>query len=351
MGAYYRTVETTEGTSGATRSLEEADQWSIFGQVYWDISDTLQATFGLRYSEQDSKVTDLLNQPVLGPDAVGKGSFTDLSPKFALDYQIDDNTMVYGSIAKGFRAGSANVDLSLGTDPNYSRDFDADTIWNYEIGTKTSFLDNRITVNAALFYIDWTDIQIDRPISDLTAGTPDAITFIVKNGDDAHSFGVEADVNITPAEGWSIVLGGSYVEAEYDNGFIDSDYGQFELKGMRLPSSPKFVANASVEKEFPIGTGGMVGFVRADYSLRGASFADVPNEAPGTDFEGDDMTLIHLRAGVRSDRWDAQVYVRNLTDEDASSFDFKLPGTLLFSARVPPKSVGVSFRLRFGGGL
>ena len=60
------------------------------------------------------------------------------------------------------------------TDPRYSRDFKADSIINYEVGAKATFLDKKVTINTALFYIDWSDIQMDRPIEDNEIpGNPD----------------------------------------------------------------------------------------------------------------------------------------------------------------------------------
>ncbi len=348
IGAYYRDAKRNVDLLAGPLSLNETQQWAVFGQFYFDITPSLQATFGLRYSEQDSLIVDINQIPVLGDFARAEGTFNDLSPKVALDWQINDQSMVYASIAKGFRAGGANVDQSFGTDPNFSQKFDEDYVWNYEIGSKTSFADNRVTVNAAVFYVDWHNIQIDRPITDLTdPNNPAAIYFIVGNGEDAHSFGAEADITLNPAEGWEIVLGGSLVEAEYDNGSIFSVAGPFPLKGQRLPSSPRFLFNASVEKQFPIMDSGWDGFVRADYSLRDGSYADVPNERPDSEFLGDKMSVLNLRLGANNDMWEFQAYVRNLLNEDASSFNFVLTDSLRFVAKVPPRTLGVSVKWHY----
>ena len=87
-----------------------------------------------------------------------------------------------------------------------------------------------------MFYIDWSDIQIDSPIGSVI-NPP--VQFIVLNGEGAHSYGIEADLYWNPGKGWDIVLGGSVLEPEFDSGVIDSLDGIFELKGQTLPSAPR----------------------------------------------------------------------------------------------------------------
>ena len=102
---------------------------------------------------------------------------------------------------------------------------------------KTSFLDRTLTINATVFYIDWSDIQIDRAI-DALMPDPTPTQFIVVNGKDAHSFGIEADIYYQPTPDWDIVLGGSLLEAQFDGGTIDSGCGVqcIPIDGMTLPA-------------------------------------------------------------------------------------------------------------------
>jgi len=331
VGAYYRS---------STRDIELAsmpfgdtllDQWALYGQLYWDMSEKVRATFGLSYAEFSSEVTDSLNAL---PTA--KNDFDDVSPKIALNWQPTDRTMAYVSASKGFRAGGANIDESLGTDPSFSQGFVPDTIWNYELGLKKIFYNGKLALNTAVFYIDWTDIQIDKPVADMI--DPPGVDFIVVNGEGAHSVGIEADFYMNPGKGWDIVLGGSVVEPQFDGGTIDSVFGTFDLDGMTLPNSPEVLFNASVSKTFPIGGNGLNGFVRADYSHRGNSFADVPNEPAGADFNSRPFDLVNLRLGVNKQSWEIQLYAKNLGNEDASAFNWD-NGLFHFRARIGPTTV------------
>jgi outer membrane receptor protein involved in Fe transport len=340
VGAYYRSAERLFELGpggGIPFGFTSMDQWSVYGQLYWDISQQVRATLGAAYAEFDSEVRDDLN-----PLPAAKNTFDDVSPKLALNWQPNDSTNAYVSAAKGFRAGGANIDESLGTDPTYSEGFDPDTIWNYEVGVKKAFADGRVALNTAVFYIDWSDIQIDRPITSVV--TP-PVQFIVVNGGDAHSFGIEADLYWNPGKGWDIVLGGSVIEPEYDSGSIESVAGPFELEGQTLPSAPKELWNASVSKTFPIGGQGLDGFVRVDYSHRGNSFADVPNERPGADLNSGEFDLVNLRLGVRQQGWEFQVFAKNLTNEDASAWSFDIPAEFTsLRARIAPLTVGMNIK-------
>ena len=343
VGGYYRSASRDLRASafGGAISSDDLDQKAVFGQLYWTFMTNVTATLGLRYSDEEVKLTDKLN------DLPGVShSFDDWSPKFAIDWQINDATMAYISIAKGFRAGGVNVDESLGTDPTYSSGFDSDEIWNYEIGLKVALFDDRATINTAIFYIDWSDIQIDKAIASVI-NPP--VQFIVVNGQDAHSYGIESDIAMDLGAGWQVSLGGSYVNAEYDNGTIDSATAGlgFPLDGEHLPSAPQYVLNGSVEKAFAVGSSGMQAYVRTDYTMRGSSYGDVPNEAPpGGSFKSGQSQVWNLRTGLRQNVWEVQVFATNLTNQHDSTYNFYDGGFADVHALLQPRTIGVNLKLR-----
>ncbi len=341
LGAYYRTAERDIDYLGFPYNTNGVDQWSVYGQLYWDISSDVMATFGLRYDQFDTKSTDeLIGTPPVDAD------FDDVSPKVAIDWKVSDDTLLYASIAKGFRAGGTNQDESFGTDPAFNASFDPDYVWNYEIGAKSGFLDNKVTINAAVFYIDWHDVQIDKAINSLISPP---YSFIVTNGDKAYSYGFETDIYIYPSEGWEILLGGSLVEAEFNGGTIDTAVAGLgvPLDGQRLASSPKYTFNASLERNWNFGSD-WEGFARADYSARGSSYADVPNQAPpGGNFASGSTNNLNLRAGVRRDTWAVQAFVTNATDEYDSTFNFWDGGFGDIHVVLRPRTYGVSLNLYY----
>ena len=113
---------------------------------------------------------------------------------------------------------------SLGTDPTFVGPFRPDTVWNYELGAKKTFLDDMLTVNGAVFYLDWNNVQIDHTIVSLISPPT---SFITINGKDAHSVGVEGDVYFNPTPDWTITAGGDVLDARYDDGAITGVGGTY----------------------------------------------------------------------------------------------------------------------------
>lgn len=346
IGAYYRDAERDITYLGLPFVNDSLSQWSVFGQAYWEFVPTWTLTAGLRYEEQESKFTDEIN----GIPTV-TGEFSSVIPKVALDWKADEDTLFYLSAAKGFRAGGANADLSLGTDPTFEQTFKPDEIWNYEGGVKTGLFDGLVTINTAIFYIDWSNIQIDKAI--VSVVTPPT-QFITVNGEDAHAYGIEADIFISPTDDLDITLGGSWVEAEYDGGVIIDEPGfPVAIDGMRLPSSPEYLLNASIEQRFDLATD-LEGYLRGDFSLRGSSFGDVPNTPPvgligPGDFTSGQMTNVNLRAGIRTEMWELQGFVTNVFDERGSTFTFFDGAFADVNVVTRPRTIGVTLKLRFSG--
>ena len=349
VGGYYRNAYAALDIAGLGPYASDSEtEYAAFGQGYWAFASGWKATVGLRYAHQTSDVTQVT------PAEASHGTFNSLVPKFSLQYQHDENSpLFYVTAARGYRAGGANIDTSEGTDPTIRRPFNPDSIRNYELGAKATFLNGKVTVNAAGFYIDWSDVQIDRPIiSILTPPT----SFIVVNGSAAHSWGIEGDVYIYPAPKWTLTFGGSWINEGYDSGVITGPVGTVPLKGQSFPDTPNYTANVSLEHEFDL-TAGMEGYIRGDYSLRGSSYADVPNHewdppyvgalgVSGTLVSGP-SEIVNLRAGVRKDFWDIQVFCTNVFDTRASTFTDYDGGFTDFAVVLPPRTVGVNIKLRY----
>ncbi len=349
IGGYYRDATAALDIAGVgPYAYDKTTEAAVFSQAYWNFAAGWTATVGLREAHQTSNVTQV------SPALASKGTFNSFVPKLTIQYQHDpDAPLFYGTIAKGFRAGGANIDTSEGTDPNFRGPFNPDSIWNYELGAKATFLGGKVTVNAAAYYIDWSDVQIDRPITSII--TP-PVSFIVVNGSRAHSYGVEADVYFYPTPQWTITAGGSALNAGFDSGVITGVEGTVPLKGQVFSSTPKFTANASIERRVAL-PDRLEGYVRGDYTYRSSSFGDVPNNqydapfvgalnSPGNLASGISQ-IVNLRAGVRQDMWDVQVFCTNVFDTHASTFTDFDGGFTDLVVVLPPRTIGVTLKLRY----
>lgn len=357
VGGYYRADDQKSNlaTSGPPFALsplsgDRESEAAVFGQAYWNFATAWTATVGARYAYQTSTVSQMY--PTTFP--IEKGQFHSFVPKVSVSYQADDKSMYYATISEGFRAGGANIDSSLGTDPSFVGPFRPDTVWNYELGSKNTFWDDMLTVNAAVFYLDWTNVQIDHTIISLISPPT---SFITINGKNAHSFGIEGDVYFNPTPDWTITAGGDLLDARYDNGAITGVGGTVPLKGMVPAGTPKYTANLSVERRFMI-MDSFNGYVRADYSLRGSSFGDVPNNLyapPGTLASGKSQ-IVNLRVGISRDFWELQVFSDNLFDSHQNAYTYynnaNTVGNLFGSALdvvgvLPPRTIGVNLKLHY----
>ncbi|MGH3426351.1 MAG: TonB-dependent receptor domain-containing protein, partial [Mycobacteriales bacterium] len=201
---------------------------AVFGEVSWDITKALKATVGLRWYQVKTTSSGFEEGLAVGGGKIVSPEVTDsesgTNPKFELDYHFDPDKMVYGLASKGFRPGGVVPIVPPGTagttndcvaalaqvNPNLTlddtRSFRSDSLWNYEVGAKTAWLDHRLTLNAAGFYIKWKNIQ---QAVLLQCG----FQFIANSGA-ADSRGGELELRAAATDHLSLSLGVGYQDAK-----------------------------------------------------------------------------------------------------------------------------------------
>jgi len=154
----------------------DIEEPAVFGQLSYQFWDAFKATAGLRWNQvkttaggyEEGTVTQAPGAPgrIIDPNATTTENST--TPKLELDYRVTPQDMVYASAAKGFRPGGlvpsvpaalCAGELPPGANVQETRAYNSDSLWSYELGTKTGWFENRLTVDAAVFYIDWKNIQ------------------------------------------------------------------------------------------------------------------------------------------------------------------------------------------------
>jgi iron complex outermembrane receptor protein len=352
-------LQTTDipGYDFARKVGESSSTWAVFGEAAYTFSSLpITARVGLRYFNESQSLSSVITDSLSlianpSPPQSRSADDSDVSPRFVLEYRFDPSHMVYGSISKGFRAGGVNVDLcnvtcpTVGFRPSYQPDF----VWTYELGAKTEWLEHRLRVNAALFYNDWSNLQIDGDPQNPNTG-------FTTNAGKAHSAGFEGELTATPAQGLSFNLGGSVLQSQLDQPAMGAPAGS------RLPNTPEWTFSAAGDYERPI-YNDLRGFIHADVSTRGNAFGNIPNipqsttnapfqfilrnEAPG-------FTTVDLRMGVEKDSWSVTLFADNVTNSRASSFDFNDDavfgafGVFLEQDYIArPRTIGVEFRARY----
>jgi len=329
-------------------------QIAVFGEVNYHLSDTFTLTAGARWFEEDiesrldfgtlSLVTfgfeTVLREPKIKEDGV--------LLKFAATYQPSDTTTFYALFSQGIRPGGVNdrvldiLDLLSPAEEDALATFDSDSTNNYEIGFKTQLFDKRLSLNMAGFYIDWSDIQLDRDFQNIPG--PE---FTI-NGGKSRSVGVELEAVANPTANLQIGAFLGYNDAEMSE--ETSTSSGVIPKGAKLPFAPSFSASLFSEYSFPIGDDAEAG-VRVDWRHVGKSNAgvDVVGD-PALELDG--YQTLDLRIGVDFGNWSASVYAKNLTDKraqlDGLLFNDGIFGNALASyVRNRPRTIGVQLQADF----
>jgi iron complex outermembrane recepter protein len=311
----------------------EYNETAVFANVTYRFSESFDLGLGGRYAENDQEA----NQFGIAGDAAGESSESVFTWSVAPRWHVNENTMVYGRISKGFRPGGPNV-LPLGNPAGVPSTFGSDSLTNYEIGLKTSTDDGRLSFEIDAFYIDWKDIQLLVVINN---------TGVNANGSSAASKGIEFSATWRPAEGLSIIAGGAWVEAELTGDTDPLTVGAVE--GDRLPYVPRFSASIDADYTFaPMGS--VTPFIGASWRYVGERDSGFDPAAGQTRLPS--YHAIDLRAGFDFERWSLQVYAQNVGDSDGIT-SLSASGTSAVSGNAPsvavmrPRTLGITLQGKF----
>ena len=328
----------------------DTKQYAVFGQVDIDLLPTLHLGLGDRYvkatetfAETGFGFFEFGNAGTNGTIYSQKANFSVSTPKVTLTYDLTQQATVYVSAGKGFRLGGAttpntNVACEQGLaqlgDSSAPETYGPDHLWSYEFGTKSLLFQNSLSVNAALYYIDWTAIQQSIVIP-ICGGQFNA------NVGDAKAFGAELEVRyrlpMLPGLTLSANLGGEHA-------YITSTLNaQTAAVGEDVLYTPSFTAALLADYSWPINAS-LNGFVRGDYEYTGKSFGSFQASSPTYLNPAYDVT--NLNAGVGFGRYEVSVYAKNLFD-DRTILQSPQINSVIQGYTLRPQTIGVSFQAKF----
>lgn len=302
------------------KAAESYEQKAVFGELNWTFLQDLELTLGARYFEEEVGFTDA--QYTFGPLAAfsappqtNRISNQDPLFKIGLGWSLNDDAMVYFNVAEGFRSGGANLGASGTTDPQKYAAFDPDTLINYELGLKSSWMERRLTFNGALYFSDWSDVQAyaNVPAAVALPSSSGTVSLLTSAGD-AQVKGVELLLSYRATEQLSVGLTSNYQETE----FVRITPGANIANGSELPNAPDLTGSMFAEYQLPFSSGEFFG--RLDYryvdsqrtvvelSVSPSGYSDAATVLSSYDVA--DFTF-----GFRKADWSATVFVNNLTDE------------------------------------
>ncbi|NKB36968.1 MAG: TonB-dependent receptor [Gammaproteobacteria bacterium] len=385
--------------SGPSNTSFDSQSWAIFSEVNWQFTEQLKATVGIRYTKHDveSKRADwnrlAFDQLPLGeifnfdmPEpgdprlrfafAQGGKSSDAITPRFVLAWSPNDDLNAYASISKGYKPGGLILLEDVGTNVPFAKE----TLWNYEVGAKWRGFDDRLSINASAFYMDWKNLQI--PSVEILIQNGVILNNLRIDNSEAESIGFELEAQALPMDNFLIGGGVGYLDATFtdygaDDPFVINNNG-FDLDGETLPRSPKWTINLFGQYDFEIA--GMESFIRTEWTYRSSIRSDIEGVVSGLPIldnavttaqgldtlfggtgtgNGLDFTfprpnfplrvpsydVVNLRAGISGDRWAVTAYVENVFDKNyytGTQENFGLGG---FRIRPHFRTAGINFRL------
>jgi iron complex outermembrane recepter protein len=340
--------------------------YAVFGQLAYDVTDTIEASLALRYDREERDVDNLVPvtattqyintcdpaDPVPGLDPINPGlcatgnipsqseTFDELQPKFSLTWDATESLTAYATAGVGFKSGgfnnqgaAATIDLFINqpllgpgaqfegqyAPVNIDDTFDEETSWSYELGVKSQWLDDRLRAELAVYHVDVDDMQF---FEFVVGGF--GLLRVVSNIDEVDIDGIEASFNYAANDWLSLYAGANFNDTE-----IKKNEARPDSVGNESPYTPDYTWNLGASVQFPMSADyDFVGSV--DVSGVGDTWFHViqDNDRP-TIFslsfpldaanysvaERDAYSLVNLRAGVSGDRWSLVGFVRNALGE------------------------------------
>jgi len=350
-----------------TEQTRTDKSYALFGEMYFDITDKLTATAGIRLFKTDNSLKGFFgysgnfssktgeaacfnDQNYNGAPCINLNKSTDESgntPKFNLAYKFDPDKMIYATYSEGFRPGGVN---RRGTFPPYKADY----LKNYEAGWKTTWAEGTFRFNGAFFIEDWNDFQF----SFLGQNGLTNVT----NAGKARITGVEAYVDWLAAEGLLLSGGLMWLDPKLEQDFcqsLDEDPCSpvnFAPSGTQLPVTPTFKGNLVARYTFKLA--GYDANVQGSYVYQN----DVNSELLPANLELTGVQpafgLADLSAGMKSGAYSFTLFINNLFDERADLFRYHQCRVQVCGLEVghvgttytgvnQPRTIGLIFRQEF----
>ena len=329
------------------RTDRTSKQYALFADATFHLTPQWALSGGLRWFDLKSTFVRFASGVFNGGSSltVGDSSETGTTFRVLTSYEATDDILLYATVSKGFRPGGPNTgvplavcaddlaELGLAEGPSQ---FNADSVINYEAGAKTRLANGRVTLNSALYYIDWKDVQ---QLNFLDCGFR-----FTDNAGSAVSKGIELEVNAQVTERLQVSAGFGYNDAT-----LSADAPSLDgVDGDRLQDVPKWTASASADYTFPAFNGNE-GFIHGNIQYAGNAIASFDETNP--DDRRPSYTLVNARLGLRADSWEAAFFINNLFNKQASlgitdSLGAPIPGLLRVTTNRP-RTIGVNVKKTF----
>jgi iron complex outermembrane receptor protein len=318
----------TTPLSGYGATQRDERNRAVFGLV------SLELTDGLRVSAEARQSWERVRQQGVTAAGARTGTlfereFRAFTPRFTVDFQPNDNWLIYASAAKGAKVGGFNVPTATNPLTAAQQVFLPESNWTYELGVKGTLLDRVVTLEAAVFHTDWSNLQGNQSVN---LGQP----AIIRNLAGANVDGFELTAIIRPTRSLTFNAGLAYANSRFAAGTVDDTIPRAlcaslatcpttgvyssDISGRSIPRAPELQFNGGVTYRQPIGSmfGSDVDLVsRVDVSVTGRQYTDNTNTAYVPSRE-----LVDANIGLTSDTWSVRLWAKNLFDKQYPAYAF-----------------------------
>ncbi|QMW23722.1 TonB-dependent receptor [Sandaracinobacteroides saxicola] len=335
---------------GGNRVNHTGKSAALFADVVVKLAEGLNLTVGGRYTWDTKRISnDIFKTGIPALIATPSAKWKQFTPKASLDYKFSDDVLGYASYSRGYRAGGFNGRAQTLSSANTP--YNPEKVDSYELGLKTEFLEDRVTLNIAGFYTKYKDKQEEVVRA---APPPAGQETIVSNAASATIKGLEAEFRARATD--ELTLNGSL-------GLLDAKYDSFptligaaivDVSGRKLRRTPDVSASFGFDYVLPVGPGDLM--LAASYRYV-SSYQTTIVGAFGNPQANDPRGLAGARNVVDASlgyRFDVggtkirmSVFGRNLTDDRGLNSTLPVAGLFTFSAARPPRTYGAELGVEF----
>ncbi len=348
-----------------TEGFVETTSYALYADMDYRLSDNWTLNLGIRPTREEKRgvAFNVFNTDTtfedyffVAADFDDETTFTSWAPKIGLDYKVNENVMTYVSVNRGFKSGGYNVRAQSTLFPETALPFDDEVMTVGEVGVKSTLLDQKLLLNAAVFYGDYTDIQVSTFTSyDADGdGVDDAFFGNFLNAGDATIKGLEVEYVYNSPTWFGLSGYIAYLDAEPDS-FLDANNDGF-VDTQVVTNAPEWTGSLRLNLDFPAFGGlitGSVGYTYRDDSVLtnegGADPRDPTGQTPLLPLVQDAFGLVDANLSWLSPnaKWRIGIVGKNLTDEEYLTNGYNLPvlGVIQGSYGAPLTVIGtVEFR-------
>lgn len=366
FGLYYFDNRRTEflayraGTPAADAGRRDEANYAAFGRLQWDPIDRLSLAAEVRWQEDEISLVNTSSSPTIDL-AIKTDS---VLPRFTVNYKLADDLMIYGIASRGSKPATINTapELTACSQRQKTKEEEAE---NFELGIKGQLFDRRLTFQAAVFNIDWTNQEYSGVLQPGECGNNTALIRLTVNGGETNVQGIEFEANAIVVPDWltvratysindtkikvgrattgtealegvlgfgtagftptcqfvALVMGApppGSVQSPYcptaAGGVTTLQGGDFRGLNTSFPAQAEYLASLSATLAHEIGGTGYSWFLRTDYARASKQYESIYNYA----YIGPKVN-VNLRLGVRNDNLEFALWARNLTDDDTPS--------------------------------